>query len=285
MELPTSIVWLSDSTSGQLIVSDTRRGYLHVVSEDGDYQGVWESDEFRFPYLAGQRGDSVVVFNRGHNRLEFVVDGAIQRSVELPEDDVSAVGVTDSTIFAKRTEEDTYDVAMISETGEVAARYGLVGPYWRHFGFMRPAREHMLSLSGYRPVVDLIAPNTENNATLDTLALVGFDSPQLVRSNQFLREDVDEPPLLISSLAYHNERLYVVNMRGERIRIDVYTMDGQLEQALEYVDPMVVREAFPADIAIKQGDDGLFIALVMQEPGGVFSRPGGSVLMLRAPAE
>lgn len=282
MELPTSLVWFPDSLGGDLVVADTRRGYIHRISPDGAYQGVWESDDFQFPYLAGIRGDSIAVFNRGRNTLGFVRNGSVVRSITLPEEDVSAVLVTDSSIVVKRTEEGIYDLAEISEHGEMLQRYELVGPYWRHYGFIRSAGSQVFSLSGYRPVVDVLQEETPAGSTLDTLALVGFDSPQLVRSNQFLLDEIDEPPLLISSATYHAGKLYVVNMRAERVRIDVYGTGGHLERVLEYVDYTAVSEAFPADIAVRSdGSNGLLIALVMQSPGGIFSRPGGYVLMLK----
>ncbi|MDX1439174.1 MAG: hypothetical protein R3284_04650, partial [Rubricoccaceae bacterium] len=227
MELPTSLIWSADSTAGRLFVADTRGGCIHVLSESGDHLGVWESDDFEFPYLAGSRGDSIAVFSRGRNRLDFVTNGAIGRSLDLPVEDISAVLVNETAIFAKRTEEGAFDMMQVSEQGDIRQRYALAGPYWRHFGFIRQAGDSILSLSGYRPVVDILMPDTPDGATLDTLALVGFDSPQLLRSHQFMLEEVDEPPLLVSSAAWHNDKLYVINLRTDHIRIDVYGMDGR----------------------------------------------------------
>ena len=71
-------------------------------------------------------------------------------------------------------------------------------------------------------------------AVPDTLALVGFDSPQMVRSHRFLLGEVDQPPLLTSSAAVAGGRLFALNLRGDHVRVDVYGLDGRLERALVY---------------------------------------------------
>ena len=284
-ELPTSIAWLPDSLGGRIAVADTRAGGLHVLSAEGDYVGWQQPEGMDFPYLAGQRADTVVVFSRGPGRLDFVVDGRIARQVDVPEGNFSAALATDSALYIKRTDEETMFVARLTEGGQLADRYDLVGPDWRHFGFLRSHGDAVLSLSGYRPVVDVLRPDTPAGTTLDTLALAGFDSPQLVRSFQFLTGEIDEPPLLTSAAASLGDRLVVVNLRAEQIRLDVYAPDGtggfRLERALVYPDMAAVADVFPADLAVHEDTEGWRIALVMQRPGGVLSRSGGRVLMLR----
>lgn len=283
-EFPTSLVWLPDSLGGAIVVADTRAGGLHALSPEGDYAGWSRPAGLEYPYLAGHRADTLIVFSRGAGRLDFVRGDSVLRRVRLPEA-FSAVLATDSALYAKRTEENDTFLARLAEDGRIAERYGLVGPHWRHFGFLRAWGDSVLSLSGYRPVVDVLRPETPPEAVLDTLALVGFDSPQLVRSHQFLLGEVDEPPLLTSAAAPLGRRLVAVNLRAEEIRLDVFAPNGagglRLERALVYPDAATVADAFPADLAVRQGTDGVLVVLLMQRPGGVFSRPGGRVVMLR----
>ena len=284
-EFPTSIAWLPDSFGGRIVVADTRTGGLHTLSSEGGYVGVQQPEGLEFPYLAGQRADTLVVFSRGPNRLDFVVDGASERQVDLPEGGFSAALATDSALYVKRTDEEEVFLARLTEDGQLAERYELVGPDWRHIGFLRPYGDAVLSLSGYRPVVDIVRPTTPGGATLDTLALAGFDSPQFVRSFQFLTGEIDEPPLLTSSAVSIGDHLVVVNLRVEQIHLDVYGPDGnggfRLERALIYPDMAAVADVFPADIAVHEDAEGWRIVLLMQRPGGVLSRSGGRVLMLR----
>jgi hypothetical protein len=286
-ELPTSLAWLPDSLGGRLVVADTRGGSLHVVSPEGAYVGAWRPEGLQFPYLAGVRGDTVVVHSRGARRLDFVVDGRVVRRLDLPAD-YSAVLATDSLLWAKRTEEGDTHLARLDATGREAARYRLPGPYWRHIGFLRPWGDALLSLSGYRPVVDRLPAGAPGGAMLDSLYLYGFDSPQLVRSYQFMQDEVDQPPLLTSSAAALGDRLYVLNLRVEEVRIDVYgpAREGaegglRLERTLVYPDVALLASAFPVDLAVRAvGGSGLQFALALQNPGGVLAPSGGRLVML-----
>src|SRR5690606_22953242 len=166
-----------------LIVADTRSGALHVVSSEGEYAEARRPDGLDYPYLAGHRADTLVVLSRGTNRLGFVVGESVVRTIPLPEERIASALATDAALYAKRADDEGLALLRLTEAGGVAARYPLAGPYWRHVGFLRDWDGALLSLSGYRPVVDRLAPGA---AAPDTLALVGFDSPQLMRSNQFL---------------------------------------------------------------------------------------------------
>jgi hypothetical protein len=285
-ELPTSLAWLLDSAAsapgGRLVVADTRRGSLHVLTADGGYVEEWRPEGLQYPYLAGLRGDTAVVLARGARRLDFLVEGRVARRLDLPAD-YAAVLATGAALWAKRAAEgDTY-LARLDERGREAARYRLPGPHWRHTGFLRPWGDDLLSLSGYRPVVDVLPAGAPEGAALDSLALHGFDSPQLVRSYQFLIGEVDEPPLLTSSAAAVGDRLYVLNLRVDQVRVDVYgrAPDGlRLQRVLVYPDAALVAGAFPADLAVREGPGGVRFALVLQNPGGGLGRPGGRVAML-----
>ena len=281
MELPTSLEWLPDSLGGKLFVVDTRRASLHVIGRDGVYEEEWQPDGLEYPYAAGVRGDTLVLLNRGQNRLDFVREAEIVRSSPLPEEEISAALVTDSEIFVKRSDEKAIRLLRVSESGALVASYNLPGPYWRHIGFLRAWGDSLLSLSGYRPVVDVLAMDAPDGAAADSMALAGFDSPQLVRSNQYMLGEVDKPPLLVSSAAPFGDNLFVLNLRADHIRIDVYDREGRIERVLVYTDVEALPNAFPVDIAIRQDGDALLFALVMQNPGRLLSDPSGYVLILR----
>ncbi|MCH7975765.1 MAG: hypothetical protein IIC18_04325 [Bacteroidetes bacterium] len=281
MELPTSLVWLPDSLGGKMYVVDTRRGSLHVIGRDAGYEEEWQPEGLEYPYVAGVRGDTLVLLNRGHNRLDFIWEAEIIRSVLLREEEISSALVTDSAIFVKRSDENAIRLLRVSESGETQASYELPGPYWRHIGFLRAWGDSLLSLSGFRPVVDVLSMDAPDGTISNSMALVGFDSPQLVRSNQYMLGEVDQPPLLVSSVAPFGDNLYVLNIRADGIRIDVYGREGRIERALVYLDVEALPNAFPVDIAVRQDGAGLLFALVMQNPGGLLNDPSGYILMLR----
>ncbi len=290
MELPTSIAWLPgpDPIAGRLVVSDTRAGALRVFdARNGSAMDVQGPEGgLAFPYLAGVAGDTVVVLLRGDDRLAWLrVDErsiSVARSMPIPAGATAAL-VTDAGVWAKRADESGAWLARLDGTGHESTRYPLSGPSWRRIGFLRPYGDSVLSLSGYRPVVDVLAPAAPAGRAPDTLALVGFDSPQLVRSHRYIRGEVDQPPLLTSSAVAFEDRLYVLNLRGDHIRIDVYGFGGRLERALAFAGSEA-QTHFPVDIAVRRRDGVLHVALVMQSPGGVLSEPDGYVLMLRGRA-
>src|SRR5690606_28054568 len=104
LELPTSMAWLPDSLGGELVIADTRRGSLHAFSAEGAYVGERRPEGLRYPYLAGTRGDTVVVYSRGERRLDFVVGERVARRLPLPVD-YAAVLAADDALWAKRAEE------------------------------------------------------------------------------------------------------------------------------------------------------------------------------------
>ena len=285
-ELPTSLTWLPhrtpDTIRSQLVVADTRRHSLHVVSSDGAYRQEWRPQGLQFPYIAGTRGDTLAVLNRGAGALSFLVEGAVVRQLTLPGDAASAALVTDSEIWVKETHEQGSFVSRLDTQGREQQRYGLSGPAWRHTGFLRQWGDTLLSLSGYRPVIDQLPLGASSTHTPDSLMLLGFDSPQLVRSYQFLLGEVDEPPLLTSSAAALGNRLYVLNLRPDRLRIDMYDKAGRLRRVLLLPDAVLMANVFPVDLAVRQDSEGsLLFALVLQQPGGLLHSSSGRLALAR----
>lgn len=250
LEYPRTVAFGPD---GHLYVADTKAGRLLVLDTTGAVvRSVHEAD-WSFPYLAGHRGDSVVVFHPDLYRLDVVHDGRVARRLptptDLPEDALQYAAVTDSAAYLKVVSEQADNVlARLDAQGAYAARIALPGPRWRHAGLLRPWGDALLSLSGYRPVVDVLAAD----GTLDSLRLVGFDSPMLARSRSFLRGDTHEAPLLTASAAAAGDHLFVLNMRPGWLRIDAYGRDGKLRQVFTQPDPGYAKQFYPIDLAARR---------------------------------
>jgi hypothetical protein len=188
--------------NGGLFVSDVARNSVYTFSATGAFvaETTWEG--VAFPYLVGLRGDTMLVFNPEAHRLDFVVQGVVLRRLstpgDLPRGALQYVTATDEAIYVKVVAKDAAGyVVRLDEQGRVQARVPLAGPHWRHAGLLRVWDDMLLSLSGFRPVIDVL--DADLNEPLDTLALVGFDSPMLRRTFAFMRGDTYEAPLLSSS--------------------------------------------------------------------------------------
>lgn len=118
---------------------------------------------------------------------------------------------------------------------------------------------------------------------MDTLALFGFDSPQLVRSYQFMEREANQPPLLTSSAMPFGDRLYVLNMRGDHVRIDVYDRTGTLQNIFVSPAPWEVLNAFPVDLAVRESDQGRDVAVLMQRPSGFLREADARIELYRLP--
>ncbi|MEM1044104.1 MAG: hypothetical protein AAGI91_15950 [Bacteroidota bacterium] len=277
LEYPTSFALTDDG----IVVAATRRGALVHFDAEGGYARTVEGD-FSFPFLAGTRGDTVAVLNRGTHRVDLVVGDRSVQQLEVPEARNGNALLTEGGVFYKTAAEgEAAQLYQFDRGGTERARYGLDGPYWRHLGFLRPWGDSLLVLSGYRPVVDVLTPATLSGATLDTLVLAGFDSPQLERSRLWAEGEVGEPPLLSPAAAALGDRLFVLNARPGWARVDVFRRDPGpgparllLERALVQPDPVLDRSFLPVDLAVRRVDGGVeFIVLTTKpRPGLTFLR-------------
>ena len=126
-----------------------------------------------------------------------------------------------------------------------------------------------------------LAPPPDGLAEADTLALTGFYSPQLVRSAQFMREEVDEPPLLTSSAATLEGRLFVRNLRSDHVRVDVFGVDGTLERILESPTRGIETDV-AQDLAVRRAADGAIeLAVLKARSPGVLQTPASRIVLLR----
>ncbi|MEM8557558.1 MAG: hypothetical protein AAGG50_07025 [Bacteroidota bacterium] len=292
---PMTLAFSADGT--EVHVLDQEDGHLASFdTRTGDRTRIVSPEAFAFPLMAGQRGDTLAVLNREDTQLHFVLNGQIVRSLQLPEAGYATALVTDSTIVLKSVDREagTDDeemgtfIAVLNDDGTEVARYGLGAAWWRHLGYVRPWGDAVLSLSGYRPVADVLTPETPDGATLDTLTFVGFDSPLLNTSLRFLRDEVREPPLLAAAARALGDTLYVLNLRPGTIRVDAYTREAtadggteaRLQRAFEYQavpaeqDPLAL---FPTDLDVRRADDGTLTFVVL------LKEPQVGVLLLRTP--
>ena len=291
MRLPTTLAWLGDT----LAVVETGDGSVRRFTSAGAYAGATPLPDGGFPYLAGARGDTVVVLARGPSELWWVLPGrGVVRRVPAPAGASAALAAPGRLAVRVGGGPDGSDasgptpaVVQLGEDGRETARTPLAGAPWRSVGFLRVWDGTLVALSGYRPVLDLVpdgsaaARPTASASRADTLALVGFDSPQLVRSAQFARGEVDEPPLLASSAASLGGRLFVLNLRGDHVRVDVYGRDGRLEHVL--VSPGVRTPVAPValDLAVRQRGDAVEIAVLRALPPGLLKAPASEVALYR----
>lgn len=253
---------------GRLYVSDVETNSIFVFTGSGRFVREIALPAFAYPYLAGMRGDTLLVFNPQAGRVDFVVDERIARSLTTPdapsEEALQYIAASDSALYFKLTGRDVDGyLARLDEQGRVAARHTLPGPYWRQAGLLRMWGDSLVSLSGFRPVVDVLAPG----GTLDTMALQGFDSPMLARSHAYATGDADRPPLLTASAVPIDDRLFVLNMRPGWLRIDVYDRSGHLEQILTERRPTPGTQYYPIDLAVRQAETGGYeIAVITVKP-------------------
>lgn len=285
LDLPTGLAWLHPDAGAdaRLALVETQAGGVHVFAPDGRADGAWSLDERdAFPHLAGTAGDTVVVLRRGARRLDWLTATGPARRLDVPPDAASAL-VAGPLVLVRTgggvTEQPPALLRLDPRTGAVVERHAIAGAPWRAVGALRPFGDRVLALSGYRPVADVWTPGA--GATLDTLALDGFASPLLARSAAFGRGDARQPPLLTASAAALGDRLYVLNLRDDHTRVDVYDASGRLVRVL-----VARREPpgwVPADLAVREAPDAptgtVEIAVVSARPIGL-GRSAGTRLAL-----
>ncbi len=287
MPLPTTLAWIGEGDAARIVVVETQEGSIRLFTASGRVSrhistgGGAES----YPYLAGVRGDSAVVLERGTHRLAFVPldSSGVVRRVAVPDSAVAAL-VTDSAAYVRTggsAEGHPAFLLRLDARGRVVETHAFRGQPWRAAGFLRAWNGRVLALSGYRPVVDVLAPGMAPAAPLDTLVLGGFSSPELMRSAQFMRGDVDQPPLLTSTAAALGDRLFVVNMRDDHVRIDVYDASGRLQRVLVQRKPWTSLQYIPVDMDVRQAGGRVEFAVLMQRPSGLVQQADSRVLLYR----
>lgn len=277
LQFPRTVRFLENGT---LAVSDARANVIHLFSSDGTHQGTLDPGGLDVPYIAGARADTLVVFSAGSDAIDLItwsassegdtaarrVSGA-SRTLQRPSEQTLAyVVASDSLIYAKIVGSDVAStVGRVGPDGVISPAVELPGPYWRHAGFLRIWGDDLVSLTGYRPVVDLLPLDTLT-ARPDSLALVGFDSPMLERSYRFLQGDVDNAPVLSVSAMPVGDELYVLNLRPQTLHVDVFGRDGRIRRTLIGQGAQRTGDYYPRDLAVRRRADTLDVAVVTTSP-------------------
>lgn len=258
------------ASNGEVYVSDVERNSVFVFGQEGAFREEIAADAFAFPYLAGWRGDTLLVFNPTDLRIDWVVGGEVVAHTLLPQDLDESGRLTYATAFAHgfyfkglRQDEEGY-LAQIDDMGQEQARIALAGPTWRYAGLLKLWDNRLLSFSAYRPLVDVWQGG---EAQLDSLRLTGFDSPMLARTRAFMLGVTDEAPLLSASAAATDSLLFVINMRPGWLHIDTFDRSGQVQHRLTQANPAFNTEFYPIDIAVRPAEaQGYHIAVAVVKP-------------------
>ena len=255
-----------------LAVSDVERNSLFRFSADGDLVREGGDAGFRTPYLIGTRRDTLLVFNAGSNRIDRVVDGrrradrAVSYERPAPETLVYMLA-TDTTLYAKVVGQHTESfVARLGADARPTRRAPLRGPHWRYAGFLRAWGDTLVSLSGFRPAVDLLPRDFRDGTTPDSLALVGFDSPMLERRYAFGQGDATEAPLLTPAAAPVGDTLFVLNLRPGWTQIDAYDRRGRLQRRLVERHEEGNPNFYPLDLDVRRTAEGYVFAVAIRSP-------------------
>lgn len=261
-----------------LYVTDVRRNSLFVVVGSGVIGSEIPLAGMEVPYLAGIERDTVSLFSpvsstfyRLHD--EHLIDSTV---IDDPGRKRTSLvyGAAGKNLYYKRVgPEENGFIARYTSDGAPKDTVHLEGPHWRYAGLVKMWGDTLVSFSGFRPIVDIVAP-TENSGgphATDTLALVGFDSPMLARSRSFMRGDVHEAPLLSSSAAPAGDRLFVLNMRAGWLQVDVFGRDGVLQRRLVQPEVTYRSEFFPQDLDVRRSNEGYEIAVVYSQPAPALS--------------
>jgi hypothetical protein len=265
---PRTVRFVGD---GELAVSDVERNSLFRFAADGRPVREISDEGFRTPYLIGIRGDTLVVFNAGNNRIDRVAQGrrvgaSVTYERPAPETLVYMLA-TDTTLYAKVLGQQTNSfIARLDDRAQPTARAPLTGPYWKYAGFPRAWGDTLVSLSGFRPVVDLLPRDFRDGATPDSLALTGFDSPMLERRYAFGQGDATEAPLLTPAAAPVGDTLFVLNLRPGWVQIDVYDRNGRLQRRLVERHDAGNPDFYPLDLDARRTDEGYVFAVTIRSP-------------------
>lgn len=266
---PRTVRFLDD---GRLAVSDVERNRIVVIDPSGSVSRAITDSAFAVPYLIGTRGDTLVVFNAEADRINFVTRSGRVAQTSISYDRPASgalvyMAATATDIYAKAVGRNVDSfVGRLNTSGEIAARVPLTGPYWRHAGFLRVWGDSLVSLSGFRPVVDLLPVPFSDEARPDTLALVGFDSPMLERSYAFAKGNVTKAPLLTPTAAPVGNTLFVLNLRPGWIQIDAYNREGRLQRRLIERHEEGNPQFYPLDMDVRRTSEGYLFALTIRSP-------------------
>lgn len=255
------------SDDGTIWVTDSRVHRVLSFDSSGVLASV-DTLEGATPYLAGVSSDSVFIYSPvDHSVWVRAPRGSwetISLEGELPVERALTYVVKTPSGFTTKVLGDDFEgyLGNHSEDGALLHTTPISGPSWRYAGMLREHEGAIYSLVGYRPMIDRL-----RSAGLDSLQLVGFDSPMLARSHQFVLGNADQPPLLSASAAFVDEYILMLNMRPGWLNLDVFDLEGRLQYILTQPNPSFAKEYYPSDLAVRAVGDGSYeLAVTVTEP-------------------
>lgn len=271
LSFPRTIQFGSDGT---IYATDAERNQIYTFNQDGTFDRILEIDGLDIPFLADIRDDTLVVHNAGASRIDIISGEERVRSVSLPQDNtprdaLTYATATDSAAYLKvASEQAGVYIERLNNDGTPTGRASLPGPHWRHAGLLRLWEDRLVSLSGFRPLVDTLPVGFSDGAEADSVHLLGFNSPMLARSRGFtVGGDVSEPPLLSPSATTAGQKLFVLNTRPGWLHIDVFDQQGTLHYRLEEANPELDTDHYPRDLAVYRHPEGYYLlAILLSDP-------------------
>ncbi len=268
LEWPRTVLF---DAAGRIYVSDTGRHTLFVFDTDGALVEEFAWERARFPYLAGWRGDSLLVFNPTHHKIDILLDTELVDSIPTPPPDPRSLQyalATPTTLYLKVVSQTTdHTIWQLDRKGAIVARAPLSGSPWDHAGLLRANGEVPVSLTGFFPRI-MTWPHGLTEAPI-TFRWQGFDSPMLRRTFAFDQGSARNIPLLSSAAALAGTHWFVINLRPGWLRLDLYDHSGRLQHVLIEEDPAYAKEFYPTDIAVRQRSPNAFdiaVTMVTTEP-------------------
>ncbi len=262
------------SPDGHLIyVADADKNQILVFNRQGEGVRVIQDRRLHWPFLSGWRQDSLVLYQPTAHQFVVLHAGDVKRVFPAPEGPFTYTAAEDEWLYFKAVGEafEGYITRLNASGQPILPQVTLDGPFWRFVGPLDIEKNVLYSFRAYRPVVDRLFPDGRR----DTLALIGFDSPQLARSKLFLEGEIDEPPLLIPSARVRDSLIFVLNTRPGWVRIDVYNRQGRLQHIFEPDSVGFESNFYPLDIDIFPAGEGIYeaaIVLIRPEPALRFYR-------------
>lgn len=253
MAFPQTVRFGPDSS---IYIADVERQKIYIFTDSGKYKGEIASPDFKYPYLAGFTGDTLAVLNRGMNRLEFYKNGVKVRAISVPEAPMGYVAFKGRDMYFKASGHDGYEgyLTKLDKHGKaIAPTAKFTEAFWRYAGNLRAWEDNkVVSLSGLRPVVDILYPSGK----LVAMQLRGFDSPMLPRTRLFYTGEEHELPVLSPSAAPVDSSLFVMNPRPGYLRIDRYNRAGMILQAAEEKGLRFDQNFYPTEMDARRLPDG-----------------------------
>lgn len=255
----------------QIYVGDTEHNKIFIFPPEGTSHTSFTLPNTSFPYLAGWRNDSLVVFDPESRQFHFVMDTTAVASLtvnQAPANSLQYALAAGSGLYLKAvTRDTTHFLWKLDRTGVPVQETVLYGSSWKHAGLLRASGNQLVSLSGFYPWALFWTENLIEEP--DTLRWWGFDSPMLRRTYAFEQGQGREAPLITSAAVAAGEFWFVLNQRTGWVRIDIYDRAGMIQYIFVEANPGYLKNFYPIDIAAQLSPDSsyhLAVALVAPTP-------------------